>query len=328
MSPRNEQEATRGRATSASENEPRIRPAADLDVPWICEILTAQAESRATYGTRLNTPHPQEHSRRNKFVQSAVESDKTLVWRTQRAFLMATMTAPDVAFVEHLGGLPDQIISSDMAALLGKLSRQATIHLTIPHRDTWLGTVASRLDGEVTETLWARDLPPERILAPAEEWPPAKDDIPLPLASVNYAAVASSTLESASMLYAPGGPVLTISADVSLADMMAIENLAAGFGAVSVIVRQPAIPHGKTTETEMADSGHTKHIDTYRIPQASEDISTAPSTGDDDQPADGSDDKTNTADGSAKTASANDEADTPDNGPARVIDLRDGVRSQ
>lgn len=322
VSPRNERELFRSRAASTPENAPRIRSAADLDVPWICEILTAQAEARAVGGTRLNTPHPQEHSRRNKFVQSAVESEKTLVWRTQRAFLMATMTAPDVAFVEHLGGMPDQIISSDMAALLGKLSEQATIHLTIPHRDTWLGTVASRLDGEITETLWARDLPPQRILASAEEWPPAKDDVPLSLASASYEAVVSSTLESASVLYAPGGPVLTISTDIPVTDIVAIEDLAARFGAVSSVVRQPGTSNSKTTEADMVNSGHCKHTDTYRIPRVDE--SDDSEVHDENESASSSADS-DSADESNETRHAADTEDTPDSAPERVIDLRDGV---
>lgn len=312
-------------------SEPAIREAADLDVPWICEVLSAQSSVRAQTGGRLHTPHPDADSRRNRFIASAVESEGTLVWRTRRAFIMATLPEGNTAFVENLGGMPDHIVSSDIAALLVRLRQKADIHLTVPHADSWLGKVATRLEGRVTETLWSRDLPPQKLLASASSWPPAIDDVPPAFAQIDPEVLASSNFVPPSALHAPGGPVLMLTAGTSGAELLQVEELAARYGAAAAVVQISGSTTSPTLEAALRASGHHLTTTTYFIPQAPE-----TPTGDDSDAAkilDAAQDSGTTSGSSTKSSSEpkstapNDQESTPEDNAPDVIDLRDHAES-
>lgn len=268
VSPNSDLAASVGRLDGQAPDELVIRQAADLDVPWICEVLSAQADVRSQAGGNLQKPHKEASRRLDRFVESAIESSGTIVWRTRRAFLMATLTAPDVAFVEHLGGMPDHIVSSDVAALLGRLRQQADIHLTVPHAEPWLGKVAMRLNGNITESLWARDLPPQKLRGLADNWPPKSDEIERGLRRVDDQLLASSSFVPPSALHAPGGPVLMLPAGESVQDLLSIEQLAATYGAAAAVVRITDSAANRQIEAGLRASGHYPTTSTYFVPMA------------------------------------------------------------
>jgi hypothetical protein len=199
------------------------RPLTTDDLDWMLDLIEPRRRELAEHAPHFWRPAPDARELHGRFLGNQIGRPGTVALRTDHGFIVAGPRGDGYVVDDFLVDSDDRW-PTDGAALVRTAAGGKSVRIVCPVHELGRYRLAKSLGLTVAESWWTHDLEPAGASGSAPE----------------QISVDGTTgrLLPAPPVYAPGGPVLILSAVTSLASLAEAERRAAAAGCPVAVVPQ------------------------------------------------------------------------------------------
>lgn len=204
---------------------PVTRPLTAADLDWVLDLIEPRRRQLAEHAPRFWNPAPTARQLHGRFLGDQLANPELVTLRTDHGFVFAGPRGDGFVIDDFLVDRDDRW-PTDGAALVRDAVGNHSVRIVCPVHELGRYRLAKDLGLTVAESWWTHDLDPV-IGAAAGDGQISVDGT-------------AGRLLAAPPVYAPGGPVLILSAVASLESLSAAERQAEAAGSTVAVVPQRA----------------------------------------------------------------------------------------